>query len=30
MTKNKASIALMCKIFSNFAFEINTIKYKII
>ena len=30
MTKNKASFAFICKIFSNFAFEINTIKYKII
>ncbi|GEM_PF-2625595 len=30
MTKNKASFSFMCKIFSNFAFEINTIKYKII
>lgn len=30
MTKNKASFAFMSKIFSNFAFEINTIKYKTI
>lgn len=30
MTKNNASFAFMSKIFSNFAFEINTIKYKII
>ncbi len=30
MTKIKASFSFMCKIFSNFAFEINTIKYKII
>ena len=30
MTKNKASFAFICKSFSNFAFEINTIKYKII
>lgn len=30
MTKIKASFAFMCRIFSNFAFEINTIKYKTI
>ncbi len=30
MTKNKASFSFMCRIFSNFAFKINTIKYKII